>query len=98
MHSAESQSAQLNELYSAIQLGANSFLSAEYKMCAAFILLAAPLIALLISNGSVRRTRLPPAPHPGTPPHMGSLQSPSPIWGPSPPSHPSGVPPLAQSK
>ncbi|KAL1507326.1 hypothetical protein AB1Y20_008172 [Prymnesium parvum] len=47
-----SSNQRLNELYEAIKLGANSFLSAEYRMCTIFVLISAPLIAILISNGS----------------------------------------------
>jgi len=42
----------LHELYAAIQLGANSFLMSEYKMCGVFVAVSAPLIAVLIANGS----------------------------------------------
>lgn len=33
-------------------MGANSFLAAEYKMCAIFVAVSAPLIAMLIARGS----------------------------------------------
>ena len=46
---------QLHELYEAIKLGANSFLTAEYKMCLGFVVVTAPLIAFLIARGSVTR-------------------------------------------
>ena len=39
-------------MYEAIRLGANSFLAAEYKMCAGFVAVSAPLIAILVSRGS----------------------------------------------
>ena len=43
---------QLRELYEAIKLGANSFLTSEYKMCTIFVVVVAPLIALLLQNGT----------------------------------------------
>ena len=46
------QTERLHELYEAIRVGANSFLVAEYKMCAMFVAAAAPLIFFLISKGS----------------------------------------------
>jgi len=47
-----SQTERLQELYEAIRLGANSFLVAEYKMCAAFVAIVGPLIFFLISKSS----------------------------------------------
>ena len=45
------QTERLHELYSAIRLGADSFLTAEYKMCAIFVMFSAPVIGVLIANG-----------------------------------------------
>ena len=46
------QTERLHELYEAIRLGANSFLHAEYKMCAYFVLITAPLVGVLIARGA----------------------------------------------
>ena len=48
---AWAQTERLHELYHAISTGANSFLSAEYKMCAGFVAISAPLIGVLIAAG-----------------------------------------------
>ena len=54
LHTQQSwtQTERLHELYEAIRVGANSFLMAEYKMCALFVGVASPLIFFLISKGS----------------------------------------------
>merc|ERR1719424_1045413 len=45
------QNVKLNELYLAISEGADSFLKAEYKLCAIFIAVSFPLILILIAWG-----------------------------------------------
>ena len=46
------QNSKLRELYDAISAGANSFLFAEYRLCALFILLAFPFTMFVIAWGS----------------------------------------------
>ena len=46
------QTERLHELYEAIRVGANSFLVAEYRVCAIFVTASAPLIYFTISRGS----------------------------------------------
>lgn len=50
------QTERLHELYEAIRLGAGSFLTAEYKMCAYFVVVATPLIGYLIARGADRQS------------------------------------------
>ena len=49
---SKEQNSKLVELYEAIRLGANSFLNAEYKLCAIFVVAVFPCMAALIAWGS----------------------------------------------
>ena len=52
LQQAWAQTERLHELYEAIKTGADSFLMAEYKMCAIFVAVSAPLIGVLVARGS----------------------------------------------
>ena len=49
---SKEQNSKLVELYEAIRLGANSFLNAEYKLCALFVVVVFPAMAALIAWGA----------------------------------------------
>ena len=51
--STQEENSKLVELYGAISEGANSFLNAEYKLCALFVVLVFPSMSALIAWGSM---------------------------------------------
>ena len=51
------QNTRLKELYDAITLGASSFLTAEYKLCALFVIIVFPCIYLSIGPLSAHLVR-----------------------------------------